>query len=141
MKTIHSYWAFLVLFILIFSTVNAIIGLIRKSEYRPKDFRLSLFTLIVSHIQLLMGIVLYFTGNYISQYSEIGIGTIMKNNNLRSVLVEHPIAMIIALILITRGYSKHKKKLTSEPKFKILSIHYTLALLIILSKIPWNNWL
>ena len=141
LKVIHSYWAYLVLLLLILSTANALIGLISKREYSAKDFRISLSTLITSHIQLLIGIILYFTNNYVSQFSEIGMGEIMKNSALRSTLVEHPITMIIALVLITIGYSKHKKKLTSKPKFKILSIFYTIALVLILSKIPWNTWI
>ena len=141
LKVIHSYWAYLVLLLLILSTANALIGLISKREYSAKDFRISLSTLITSHIQLLIGIILYFTNNYVSQFSEIGMGEIMKNSALRSTLVEHPITMIIALVLITIGYSKHKKKLTSKPKFKTLSIFYTIALVLILSKIPWSTWI
>ncbi|MGB2232712.1 MAG: hypothetical protein ACPH12_07275 [Flavobacteriaceae bacterium] len=141
LKVIHSYWAYLVLLLLILSTANALIGLVSKREYSAKDFRISLSTLITSHIQLLIGIVLYFTNNYVSQFTEIGMSEIMKNSALRSTLVEHPITMIIALVLITIGYSKHKKKLTSKPKFKTLSIFYTIALVLILSKIPWNTWI
>lgn len=141
LKIIHSYWAYLVLLLLVLSTANALIGLASKREYSAKDFRISLLTLITSHIQLLIGIILYFTNNYVSQFSELGMGEIMKNRALRSTLVEHPTTMIIALALITIGYSKHKKKLTSKPKFKTLSIFYTIALVLILSKIPWNTWI
>ena len=59
LKVIHSYWAYLVLLLLILGTANALIGLISKREYSAKDFRISLTTLITSHIQLL--IELYFT--------------------------------------------------------------------------------
>ena len=38
-------------------------------------------------------------------------------------------------------YSKHKKKLTSHPKFKMLAIFYTIALVLLLSRIPWASWL
>ena len=32
--------------------------------------------------------------------------------------VEHPIMMILAIVLITIGWSKHKKKTTDAAKFK-----------------------
>jgi hypothetical protein len=48
--------------------------------------------------------------------------------------------MILAVVFITMGYSKHKKKLTSNSKFKMLAIFYTLALILVLAKIPWNVW-
>jgi hypothetical protein len=49
--------------------------------------------------------------------------------------------MIIAIVLITIGWSKHKKKTTDSGRFKTFAIFYGLALLIILSRIPWSNWI
>jgi len=140
-KFLHSYWAYLFLLLLVVSTFNALIKYFGNKEFAAFDFRVSLFTLIVTHIQLLLGIVLFFAADYISLIGEMGMGEIMKNSLLRSNIIEHPLTMIISVILITAGYSKHKKKLTSKPKFKILSIFYTIALILVLAKIPWKIWL
>ena len=140
-KFLHSYWAYLTLLILVVSTFNALIKFFGNKEFGAFDFRVSLFTLIVSHIQLILGIVLFFSAGYISIISSSGMGDIMKNAELRSNIIEHPLTMIIAVTLITMGYSKHKKKLTSKPKFKLLAIFYTLALVFVLAKIPWEKWL
>lgn len=140
-KILHSYWAYLVLLILVLATFNAIVKYFGNKEFHAKDFRISLFTLIVSHIHLILGIILFFAADYISLISDMGMGEVMKNATLRSNIVEHPITMIIAIVLITMGYSKHKKKLTSKSKFKMLAIFYSLALILILAKIPWNTWL
>jgi hypothetical protein len=140
-KILHSYWAYLVVLILLLASLNAIFKLSSKKPYGAKDFRISLFTLIVSHIQLLIGIVLYFVSPYFDAFSEVGMGEVMKNSTLRLYLVEHPSTMIISIVLITIGYSKHKKKLSSAPKFKLLAIFYTIALLVLLSRIPWSAWL
>jgi len=139
-KFLHSYWAYLTLIILIISTFNALIKFFGNKEFGAFDFRVSLFTLIVSHIQLILGIVLFFSAGYISIISS-GMGAVMKNAELRSNIIEHPLTMIIAVTLITMGYSKHKKKLTSKPKFKLLAIFYTLAFVFVLAKIPWEKWL
>jgi len=69
-----------------------------------------------------------------------GMGEVMKNDTIRKLIVEHPTTMIIAVALLTIGYSKHKKKLTSKPKFKMLSIFYTIALILVLYMIPWQQW-
>jgi len=122
---------------LIIATANALIKYFGKKEYHPKDFRIALFTLIVSHIQLLLGIVLWFTQDY---FGEATVKEVMGNSALRSNAVEHPIAMLLAVVFITIGYSKHKKKLTSAGKLKPLALFYTLALLLVLAKIPWNTW-
>lgn len=137
---IHSYWAYLVLFMLLIASFNAIIGFATNKEYSATNFRLALFTLIVSHIQLLIGIVLYFTTPYFKMWGEVGMGGVMKDSVLRLYNVEHPLIMIIAIALITIGYSKHKKKLTSRPKFKMLAIFYGFALIAMLSRIPWSAW-
>ncbi len=133
-KTLHSYWAYIVLAVLIFTVINAIIGLVQKKEFTHKEFRLGLFTLITAHIQLLVGFLVYFIGGY-----QKGLGD-MKDSAVRLLALEHPLMMIIAITLITIGWSKHKKQVKSEAKFKIFAIFYGLALVLILARIPWNNW-
>lgn len=144
MKTIqfiHSGWAYLVLIVLVLATGNALYKFFGDKEFDAKDFRISLFALISMHIQLLLGIILFFTKDYFGTISEVGgMGEVMKNSILRSNIVEHPLTMIIATALVTIGYSKHKKKLVSKPKFKVLAIFYTIALILVLAKIPWKTW-
>lgn len=139
-KMLHSYWAYLVLLILVLSTLNALIKYFGSKEFHPIDFRISLFTLIVSHIQLLLGLFLYFVSPFgLKNLSANGMGGLDPFSRLLA--VEHPFVGILAVVMITIGYSKHKKKLTSKPKFKMLAIFYTIALLLVLSRIPWNNWM
>lgn len=137
---IHSYWAYLVLIVLFVAVINSIIGYASNKEYGATNFRIALFTLITTHIQLLIGIVLYFASPYFSILLEKGMGEVMPDPSLRLYIMEHPLMMIIAVVLITIGYSKHKSKLTSKPKFKTLAIFYTLGLLVMLSRIPWSAW-
>lgn len=139
-KIVHSYWTYLVLIVLIIAAVNAIIKSVSGKEYEAKDFRISLFTLIVSHIQLLLGLLLYFVSPRLELFSELGMGGVMKDAVNRLYLVEHPLINIIAVALITIGYSKHKKKLTSKSKLKLIAIFYTIALVLFLSRIPWAVW-
>ena len=139
---IHSYWAYLVIIMLSIASISAIIGWVSGKEYSAGNFRISLFTLIVSHIQLLIGIVLFFVSDKTVWFNDqVSVSEIMSDDTLRMYNLEHPLMMIIAIALITIGYSKHKKKLTSTPKFKTLAIFYTIALVVLLSRIPWNAWL
>ena len=140
-KNLHSYWAYIVLVIIILAVLNSIFKSLSKKEYQATDFRLSLFTLIVSHIQLLIGLILYFMSPRFSLFGESGMGEIMKNSVDRLYLVEHPIINILAIVLITMGYSKHKKKLTSTPKFNTIAVFYSIALILLLSRIPWSTWM
>ena len=138
---LHLYWAYLVVLVVFLATFNALLGFFSKRDYGAKDFRISLFALIVTHIQLLIGLVLYFVSPLgFQSISANGMGTVMKDSVLRLNAVEHPTVMLIVVVLITIGYSKHKKKLVSRPKFKTLMIFYTLAFVLLLSRIPWGQW-
>ena len=136
-KNLHSYWAYLVLAILIIAVINTILGLIGKKEYSAKDLRIALFGLIVSHIQFLIGLVLYFVSPYFEMWSH---GGVMSDAVKRLYLVEHPAINILAIIFITIGFSKHKKKVSSASKFKTIMIFYVLGLILLLSRIPWDVW-
>ena len=139
MKELHSYWAYLVVIVLIITVLNAILGLKSKKEFTSKDLRLGLFTLIISHIQLLIGLGWYFMSPY-NLLSQEDMALVMKTKELRLLVIEHPISMILAIALITIGWSKHKKQDTNKGKFKSFVVFYSIALLIILSRIPWSQW-
>jgi hypothetical protein len=65
----------------------------------------------------------------------------MKTDEIRLTVIEHPVTNIIAIVFITIGWSKHKKATTSAEKFKSIAIFYTIGLVLLLSRIPWQNWL
>ena len=136
---VHSYWAYLVLIVLVIATVSALSKFFGKKEYGGKDMSLALFTLITMHIQLLMGLVLWFVSpNGLQAIKANGMGGL--SSQARQLAVEHPFLMIIAVVLVTVGYSKHKKQRLSTPKFKKIAIFYTLALIAVLAIIPWSQW-
>lgn len=134
-QKLHSGWAYLALLLLIIAVINSIVGLSSKKEFTEKDRKISLFALAAIHTQLLIGFVVYFV-------SDLGFNSLgnMKNAAVRLTSLEHPLINIIGIVLITIGWSKHKKLLTSPSKFKTISIYYGLGLLLILSRIPWNLW-
>jgi uncharacterized membrane protein len=136
----HSGWAYLALLILVVAVVNAAIGFFSKKEFTAKDRKIALFALIAIHIQLLVGIILYFvSSNGIQMIKAVGMGGLTTESRLLA--LEHPLINIIAIVLITIGWSKHKKLVSSESKFKTFSIFYGIGLLLILSRIPWKLWL
>jgi len=132
----HSGWAYLALLVLVIAVVSFLSGLVSKKEFTAVNRKIALVTLIVIHIQLLVGLLLYFV-------SPLGFASLgqMADKALRLTSLEHPIINIIAIALITIGWSKHKKLFASASKFKIFSIYYGLGLLLILSRIPWSLWL
>lgn len=139
-QIVHSYLAYIVLGILFLAVANAIMGWIGNKMFTmEKDLRLSLFALILSHIQLLVGLILYFISpSGLKAIQSLGMGGL--NSASRLLAVEHPFINIIAIILITIGWSRHKKFLEGNKKFKSIAIFYGLGLVLILSRIPWEQW-
>lgn len=137
---LHSYMAYAALAVLFLAIANAITGFAGNKMFLPqKDFRLSLFALILCHIQLLIGLILFFVSpSGLSAIQELGMGGL--NAAARLLAVEHPFVNILALVLITMGWSKHKKVMEGKRKFKIIAIFYGLGLVLILSRIPWTQW-
>jgi hypothetical protein len=131
----HSGWAYLALLLLVFAVVNSFMGMSSKKEFTAKDRKIALFGLIATHIQLVVGLILYF----VSPLGSAVFGQ-MKDAALRLTSLEHPLTNIIAIVLITVGWSKHKKASTSTGKFRSIAIFYGLGLLLILSRIPWKLW-
>ena len=140
LKTVHSYWAFLVLILLIGIVINSLIGRFSGRLFSSKDLRISLLGLIFSHIQLLIGFILYFVSPWFDQFSQLGM-EIMKNPESRLYLIEHPLINIIAIILITMGWSMHKRQSDSSKKFLRIGLFYGLGLLFLLTRIPWDSWI
>ena len=140
-KNLHSYMAYVVLAVLIFAVFNAILGWVGKRDFTMhKDLRISLFALILSHIQLLVGLIVFFvSANGLKAIQTLGMGGL--NAPARLLAVEHPFTNIIALALITIGWSRHKRFMESDKKFRTISIFYGLGLVLILSRIPWGQWL
>jgi len=134
-QSVHSILAYAALGLLVLASFNAIFGLTSKKLFTDKDLRLSLFTLIICHIQLLVGLILYF----VSPLGSAQLGN-MKDAAMRLTSLEHPLINIIALALITIGWSKHKKEESNNGKFKKIAVFYTLGLVLILSRLPWANW-
>lgn len=134
-QKLHSGWAYLALLLLVVAVVNSFVGFSSKKEFTEKDRKIALFALAAIHTQLVIGFITYFVSPI--GFSQLGQ---MKDAALRLTSLEHPLINIIGIVLITVGWSKHKKLAESESKFKTFSIYYGLGLVLILSRIPWNLW-
>lgn len=134
LQSLHSWWAYLAVLALVVAVINAFIGYTSKKYFESKDLRISLFALIFTHIQLVLGLLVYFV-------SPLGFDSLgeMKNAAIRLTSLEHPLINIIAIALITIGWSKHKK-VEGTLKFRKILFFYGIGLLLILSRIPWKTW-
>ncbi|MVZ67638.1 hypothetical protein GQF61_17465 [Sphingobacterium sp. DK4209] len=134
MKHLHSTLAVVLLIALIIAIVITLVNYAGNKAYNRK---IALIGLISAHLQLVIGAVLYFTSPLgLSSFS----GENMKNSLSRLYFLEHPLMMIIAIVLITMGYSKAKKIADAKKANQTVLIFYILGLIFILSRIPWSTW-
>lgn len=94
-----------------------------------KETKSVMITFILTHIQLLLGLILYFISSKV-QFSSMT----MSNTLIRFFTVEHALLMIAAIVLITMGYIRSKK---SPKPFNVAFNFYFIAMILILISIPW----
>lgn len=126
-KSLHSGIRYIVLILVVLAIIQALLGWLGKKNYTEGNRKLNLFTLISVHTQLLIGLILYFVSPLV-QFT----GTAMKEPTTRYWTVEHITMMIIAVIIITVGYSRSKKVLSAEKKHLNIFIFYLLAALVVI---------
>jgi hypothetical protein len=135
----HSWsrWAVLILAIIVI--VQSWIGWQNGQNFTNGHRKMSLFLLIASHLQLILGLLLYFvySPNGMKAFEQ-GVGFVMTDSNLRFWAVEHISTMLIAIVLIQIGYSKAKRATDSVLKHKHLAIFTTIGIVLILLRISWT---
>ena len=122
LRSAHSGWRYVVLILLVLALVQALAGWFGKKPYTEGNRKLNVFALIATHIQILVGLVMYF----ISPLVEAGI---------RYWKMEHIGMMIFAAILVTVGNARSKRGDDAAAKHRTISIYFGLALIVIIAAI------
>lgn len=133
---LHSVLRYAVLILLLAAIFRSFTGWLNKKPYTPADRKISLFTMIFTHLQFIIGLWLYL----ISPYVHAGLanmGNAMKDKALRFWTVEHISIMLIAIVLITLGNSMAKRAPLDVTKHKKTALFFLIALILILVSIPW----
>ena len=131
---IHHYLSFVALVLIGWATLNGILGTTSEKIWEESHRKVNLYALIATHIMLLIGIVLLSMA-----MSNADMSGTMKNAIARKQYVEHPMIGILAAILVTIGNSKSKKGIGNGKRFKSTLIFFGLALVLILSRLPFEK--
>jgi len=128
LKHAHSGLRWVSLILIIAAIFNAVSSK-RKGEYTPKHKKLNLFAMMFMHIQVLIGLGLFF----ISPKGMAATDPDIK----RFFMMEHLTMMVIATIILTIGRKKAEKAVAPIVKHKKIIVWYTIALILIIASIPW----
>ena len=126
----HSLLRYFILIALVVVIVKAVIGLMQNQPYGKWDNKFSLYLFIFTHMQLLVGLILYF----VSPFVKFGSDT-MSDKVTRYWTVEHIFAMLIAVVLITLARTTSKRMSNDAAKHKRMAIFNFVALVVIVAMI------
>jgi hypothetical protein len=135
---LHSVGRWLVLLLLLVAIFNSLIA--GRRPFIRSDARTGTILVILADVMFLVGLSLWFfnpkdVGHVSLKYHSFS--EIMKNTQLRFYFLEHPIMMLLAIILLHIGKAQGRKAISDRAKHTRTVVFYFLALLLILISIPW----
>ena len=135
---LHSLLRWVILILLLAAIFSSYGGMRSGRSFSDRDRKLGLFLMISAHTTLLLGLVLWFFGDFgLALVENPGMGVVVHNAPLRYWVMEHSVGMLIAIVLITIGRGVAKKGITDAAKFKRSFWLFVIALIVILVTIPW----
>ena len=134
--TLHSMVRWLVLVALLLAIFQSWRGWLGRKEFTRYDNTLRALTITLAHVQLSIGVWLYFVSPLIKSFLDNYSATV-GIRSIRFFGMEHSLMMILAVTFITIGGSQARRRSLSGQKFKAMAIWFTIALVIIFVSIPW----
>jgi magnesium-transporting ATPase (P-type) len=126
----HILLRYFILIMLVVVIIMAVTGLVKKKPYGKLDNKFSLYLLIFTHLQLVVGLILYFISPWVKFSSQT-----MKEPAFRYWTVEHVTGMVVAIALITVARITSKKLTLDAAKHMRMFALNTVAIVIIVAVI------
>lgn len=136
-KMAHHFLPFLLILTLVLVVIKSFLAAYLGKDLCLKKCKLQSITMILAHIQLVLGIVLFCD----FAFTNPPWGEIMGNAASRYIYVEHPFTMLLAVIFISVGKVKAKKIEDSVKSAKVTFIYFTISLILILIRTPFDKLL
>ena len=135
--TVHSIFRWLVLISLLFAIYRGFRGWKGNKPFTKFDNNVRHWTATIVHTQLMIGIWLYFISPLV-RYFFYHFFEAVHNRDIRFFGMEHSSMMLLAIVIISIGSAKAKRRTTDLEKFKTMAKWYTIGLMVILVNIPWS---
>lgn len=138
---LHSYTRYLLLAALAFVLFRSISGWLGRKPFEKADNAGSAALLGFTHLQALLGLILYAGVSPRTEAAFADFGGAMKDPWLRYFAVEHILAMLIAVVLIQMGRTLSKRAADPTEKHRKLAIYTGIATLIIVGTLAMKGLL
>jgi hypothetical protein len=135
---LHNVLRWVILISLLYAIVKSWSVMNAKGLFSAGDRKGALILLISAHLTLLIGLYQWLFGRFGLISTSLPEGTVlMKDRFYRFFWVEHPFGMVLAIALITVGYSTVKKGTVTPGLGKKAFWLLLIALVVLLATIPW----
>lgn len=134
---VHSWNRWLVLFSAVATLAMAIATLSTSGQWSPKAQRVARVFIAALDLQALLGLTLYFVLSPIVPKTSAEFQAAMHVSALRFFAIEHITMMLLAVIVAHCGWALAKRAKDSRTRARRVAWGVGLALLMILSSIPW----
>ncbi len=132
----HSLLRYIVILCTLAVAAQSLIGLLGKKQFGAGNRKVALMMMISCDIQLLLGLAVFYLGGHMHTFSTPGG---MHDRYSRFYAMEHPMSMIIGIVLVHVGYSIAKKNMDNGRKFMRLFWCSFIALFIFVAMTPWPS--
>lgn len=126
---LHSLLRYGVIVMVAVAGFVALRGYLARSPILNWERSAAILAMVLCHVQLAIGLVLYFANGWYRADSSTSLGRFWK--------MEHIATMILAVALITLGRSLSKRAKEERTKQLHVAVFYLIGLVLILAMIPW----
>ncbi len=135
---LHNTLRWLILLFAVVALLRALKGLNGGVDYATGARRAVSIFMMSLHLQLLLGIVL-FGVSPLARSAMTDMGATMKDAGLRSIVVEHPTLMLLAVIAATLTSVIARRGPDDTVRHRRAAIGVALTLGLLLAGIPWQR--
>jgi hypothetical protein len=134
-KNIHSYNRYIILALLAFVLIRSLVGWLGKRDYEKLDNATAGALVGFTHLQLVMGFILYGALSPMTQMAFQNMKAAMKEPMLRYWAVEHMAMMLLAVVFIQLARTLSKKSADATVKHKRTAICLLIAVVLVLGSL------
>lgn len=136
LQSLHNLtrWALILLGLIVI--IRGLTGWLRGRRFNASDNRYGMFYTIGFDIQLLLGLILYFSKGWAGVLFA-DFGAAMRSAGTRFFAIEHLLLMLIALVVAHIGRSASRKASSDLSKHRRAALWYLASFILMLAAVPW----
>ncbi len=132
----HNLMRWVVVILALVAVVNASLGWSQNRSWSKSDRLIGSFFTISLDIQLLLGLILFFTSGWANQLFT-NFGEMMASPSGRFFGFEHVLYMLLAVIFAHVGSARARKASPDRQKFRNALVWYALVIVVLAVGVPW----